>query len=96
MKKTVNAEEGKSVESTRKDSNEKYGTWFPVNATPEVLVTKCNQQIANCNKWLLNLEALKVESEAIIKTTRFEALKSSLKDMSPEEKELIQSLLKEE
>ena len=44
----------------RKEEVAKYGTWFG-KSTPDHIIKRCDEQIANCQKWILNLEQLKQE-----------------------------------
>lgn len=71
----------------------KYGKWFAANATPEELLKKCNERIAEYKEWTTNLEVLKAEKEAEIKAQRIDALKTSVSTMTAEEKKEIINLL---
>lgn len=74
-------------------SREAYGTWFAEKATPQELIVRCDSQIADCKKWIVNLEVLKAENEMKVKAERLEALKTSISTMSAEEKAEIINLL---
>jgi len=68
-------------------SREQYGTWFAEKATPQELITRCESQIADCKRWIVNLEALKVENKAKVKAALLdsyctkEAIEAVIKDL---------------
>lgn len=70
-----------------------YGTWFAEKATPQELIVRCDSHIADCKKWITNLEVLKAENEKKVKEERLEAFKESITTMSAEERDYILSLI---
>lgn len=76
-----------------KGSKDLLGMYVSQNITPEALVLKCDEHIANCNRWIANVTVLKADTEAAIKVKRVEALKASVSSMSAEEKDEIIKLL---
>lgn len=70
-----------------------YGTWFADKATPQELILRCESQIADCKKWIVNLEVMKAENETKVKAERLEAFKESITTMSAEERDYILSLI---
>jgi len=58
---------------TKKQSIEKYGTWFPEEATPEQLISKCNKKIESYRSWSENLETLKAEQKQKVNAKLIEA-----------------------
>lgn len=69
----------------RKAETAKYGTWFG-DATPDHIIKRCDEQIANCQKWILNLGQLKQEQLAKKAEGHKEELKAMLAAMGEEER----------
>ena len=69
----------------RKEEVAKYGTWFG-KSTPDHIIKRCDEQIANCQKWLLNLEQLKQEQLVKKAEGHKEELKAMLAAMGEEER----------
>ena len=69
----------------RKEEAAKYGTWFG-NSDPDHIIKRCEEQIANCKKWILNLEQLKQEQLAKKAESHKEELKAMLAAMGEEER----------
>ena len=71
---------------TRKEETAKYGTWFG-NANPDHIIKRCDEQIANCEKWIVNLRQLKQEQLALKAKAHEDELKAMLAAMNPEIRE---------
>lgn len=69
-----------------------FGTWFKNGATPEQLIARCTEQIANCEKWLVNLEKLRKEQLKYRALAKKAEIKSYLLGLTPEE---VQDILAE-
>lgn len=70
---------------TRKEETAKYGTWFG-NANPDHILRRCDEQIANCEKWIVNLQQLKQEQLVLKAKEHEEELKAILAAMKPDER----------
>lgn len=70
---------------TRKEITAKYGTWFG-DSTPDHIIKRCDEQIANYQKWILNLGQLKQEQLAKKAEEHKEELKAMLEAMGEEER----------
>lgn len=86
----------KIKESEREISVSKFGTWFPKNATPEQIITKCNARLASMEEWMKNTTILKQEQEVLILEQKKADMKKTVVSMSAEEKAELLTLLKAE
>ncbi len=73
----------------RKESTATFGTWFSKGSSNIELLERCNKQIEMCQKWLANINELKMEIETEIKNQRKDELKEILKTMTREEIDLL-------
>lgn len=73
------------VGAPRNETNELFGTWFKKGATPEQLIAKCDEQIANCKKWIMNLEQLRKEQLKYKALAKKDEIKSYLSALDPAE-----------
>ena len=83
----------KIKESEREISVSKFGTWFPKNATPEQIITKCNARLASMEEWKNNLTILKQEQEVLILEQKKNEMKKQVSSMSEAEKAELLTLL---
>lgn len=72
---------------TRKEEVAKYGTWFGGNTSFDHILRRCDEQIANCEKWIVNLKQLKQEQLTLKAKEHEEELKAMLAAMTPEDRE---------
>ena len=75
------------------ESKNLYGIYIRPNITPEDLVVLCDKHLVDCNRWIVNVTALKAETETKLKAQRVEAIKTSVSTMTAEEKAEIINLL---
>ncbi|MDC2364847.1 hypothetical protein PO183_01615 [Bacteroides ovatus] len=80
-----------SEKSDKKNSLEKYGTFFAKDLLAMEVVEKCDVLIEKYKGWIENLEALKVDKskEAEESQERFDDILKRMKSLSDKEKKLF-------
>lgn len=85
MEQLINAGSMTAKSSNVKESMNFFGTRFSKNPKPEKLIARCDEQLANCKKWIKNLEQLKREQLKLQALAKKDEIKSYLSSLSKEE-----------